>query len=97
MRTDSTSILSIKKMLRHWEESGLSRSAYCRNKNLSYHRFIYWQRRLSVSSDSKEGFLPVEVVASKPASSILVRGRNGIEVLLPVDDKSVSILRQLLA
>ena len=97
MRTDSATISSIKKMLRNWEESGLSRSAFCRNKNLSYHRFIYWQRRLSANDEQHAGFIPVEVVPSKPTSSIIVRGRNGIEVLLPLEDKSVSILRQLLS
>jgi len=29
-----------------WEQSGLSKAEYCRQKNISYHAFNYWKKRL---------------------------------------------------
>ena len=34
--------------LRAWEKSGLSKAEYCRQKNISYHAFNYWKKRLSI-------------------------------------------------
>ena len=32
--------------LRSWKRSGLSKAAYCRRKEISYHAFNYWKKRL---------------------------------------------------
>lgn len=35
--------------LRSWKRSGLSKAAYCRRKEISYHAFNYWKKRLEKS------------------------------------------------
>ena len=35
--------------LRSWKRSSLSKAAYCRRKEISYHAFNYWKRRLEKS------------------------------------------------
>ena len=32
--------------LRSWKRSSLSKAAYCRRKEISYHSFNYWKKRL---------------------------------------------------
>ena len=32
--------------LRSWKKSGLSKAAYCRQKEISYHAFNYWKKRI---------------------------------------------------
>ena len=41
--------------------SGLSRSQYCREYDINYHRFGYWLRRLLPSTS---GFVPVQIQTS---------------------------------
>jgi hypothetical protein len=38
--------------LRAWEKSGLSKAEYCRQKNISYHAFNYWKKRLRKPSST---------------------------------------------
>ena len=35
--------------LKSWKRSGLSKAAYCRQKEISYHGFNYWKRRMEKS------------------------------------------------
>jgi len=34
-----------KEQIESWQESGLSRSEFCRRQDLKYHRFVYWRKR----------------------------------------------------
>jgi hypothetical protein len=43
------------------EKSGLSRAAYCRVQDLSYHALTYWSRKLSRPSQSRTKLVPVPV------------------------------------
>ena len=54
--------------IRHWRKTDLSRVAYCRNQNLSYHRFVYWLRKLSsghprIQHPGQSDFVPVKADA----------------------------------
>lgn len=53
---------------RHWqahihaqEKSGLSRAAYCRQHNLSYHALTYWKRKISGTEKQQTKLVPVHV------------------------------------
>jgi hypothetical protein len=40
-------------------QSGLSRAEYCRRRDLSYHAFTYWQRKLAKPSNNPITLVPV--------------------------------------
>ena len=44
--------------IKSWEESGLSQIDYCRENNLSRHRFTYWKIKNSKKSNPIE-FVPI--------------------------------------
>ena len=82
----------------------LSRAAYCRNHELNYNQFAYWEQKLKLESQSSN-LLPIKLIATKPDEvsfqsptatlcTLAFRGGN----VLTVHDKSViptllSILR----
>jgi len=48
---------SWKERIDSWSESGLSKSAYCKNHNINYHQMIYWSNKLSPTNVSSSGFV----------------------------------------
>lgn len=67
--------------LSEWQASGLSGAAYCKQLSLSYHRFVYWRRKLNGRADrnksqAQSGFVRVDPV-SKDWST------DGLTVSLP--------------
>ena len=64
-------------VIREQEGSGLSASAFCREKNLSAGSFFTWRRRLADRTDNAAKFVPVQLQASAVSS------RPGCEVVLP--------------
>jgi len=49
--------------LYHYEASGMSKAAYCRENNLVYHQFVWWHKRLC--SQLKEGAEPFVALQHK--------------------------------
>jgi hypothetical protein len=88
----------IKNLIRNWELSGLTKSAFCRNQQVSYHKFIYWQKRIGMPVRSTGAFVPVEVICSRSSSTdrITVRSKSGMEVSFPMNKESIALIRQLL-
>ena len=42
----------------HWQSSGLTQKAYCREHNLSHRQFLYWRARAAKNEKPlKRGFL----------------------------------------
>jgi hypothetical protein len=98
MGHDISSLSSIQKLISLWEESGLSKIAFCKSKKVSYHWFNYWQRKLSKAPASSGSFLPVQIIekVKEVDNKIIVRGASGILVEFPMHEQSVMIIRQLL-
>ena len=62
-------------------KSGLSRSEYCRQQNLSYHAMTYWQRKLSRPSN-RTNLVPVTL----PTAFIQHGGQHNeaeLRIILP--------------
>jgi hypothetical protein len=97
MGSDS-SLEQIKKLIRSWELSGLTKSAFCRDQQVSYHKFNYWQKRIGTPVRSAGDFVPVEVISSRSSSTdrITVRSKSGMEVSFPMNKESIAVIRQLL-
>ena len=65
-----------KRLLSEWEDSGQSGAAWSRLKQIPYHRFIYWKKRLlGVGGDNTAGAF-VELSGSSPIRIEM----NGISV-----------------
>jgi len=96
---NQTARVQMEKHLERCKTSGLSRRAYCERYGISYHRFMYWQRKTSTTQETAASFLPVEVVPhiATPKEHILVRGQSGLEALLPLTPDSIALIRQLLS
>jgi hypothetical protein len=94
---------------RHWQahisaqkKSGLSRAAYCKEHNLSYHTATYWSRKLSIPEHEQTNLVPVRFSSNieiNPAQT----ARSGLKVILPNkiaievdDDFSPAALTKLL-
>lgn len=59
-----------------WRESGVSQTAYCRQNDLKMHRWWYWRKRISQSSDSEITFVPLNFSSGKIH-------RAGVNVVTP--------------
>lgn len=74
---------------RHWQahisaqlKSGLSRAAYCKEHNLSYHVATYWSKKLSAPLKEQTNLVPVRFSSSiitMPASS----AQSDLKIILP--------------
>lgn len=62
-----------------WKESGLSGAECCRRRQISYHAFTSWKKRLVNTGESVE-LVPVPLVFARPPgkSSTLIVGAQGI-------------------
>ena len=63
-----------------WQASGLSGMAYCRQRSLTYGRFVYWRKKLA-ASQAPEGAAPSGFARVSPVSS--AEASSGLTVLLP--------------
>lgn len=94
---------------RHWQahisaqrKSGLTRAAYCKEHNLSYHAATYWSRKLSQFEQKQTILVPVRFY-SNIALNTYQTARSGLKVILPNkimievgDDFSPATLKKLL-
>src|SRR4029077_19781238 len=67
-----------RQVVARWKRSGLSVGAFCRAEGLNQATFYRWRWELKRRDQPKPAFLPVRVIADKPA--VLTGG--GIEVVL---------------
>jgi hypothetical protein len=87
---------SWKQHIEDWRSSDLTRADYCRQRDLSYHRFIYWKRKFQPSSNP--AFIELKLPAAPyprmfpGASSLLAVSRFQVFVDPGFDS---AVLRQL--
>jgi hypothetical protein len=98
--TDQTTQQLMFSLIEIWKGSGLSQIAFCKEKDIAYHRFHYWFKKyndLSGSVSASPSFSQVSVSSLTPTIGT-------IEVIYPDGRKiifrqsvEVSFLRTLLA
>jgi len=89
-----------KQQIQTWKLSGLSQARFCKNNNLTYHRFVYWRGKFDgatrVSSTKKDrgGFAEVSV---KPDADrgLTLSLPNGL-IVRGICAENLSVVRQLL-
>ena len=67
-----------RRVVDRWKQSGLGVPAYCRREGLNQATFYRWRWELKRRDQLKPTFLPVRVIADKPAAP----AGGGIEVVL---------------
>lgn len=86
-------------------QSGLSRAAYCRQQDLSYHALTYWQRKLEKAKTSAQSQALVPVTFQiEPDRQCSSGNRAGLHIILSSqlsiavgDNFSAGTLNRLLA
>ena len=82
-----------------WRQSGLTQSEYCRQAQLSRHRFKYWRRQLEPAEVRRRrkrasGFVPVQVRASTAEPKLSLTLPNGM-VLRGIESGNVELVKRL--
>jgi len=77
--------------LQAWASSGLSRAEYCRRRDLSYHAFKYWEKKLLREKNPLPAFVSVPAVRLEQAAlvrkgSAKLRVTLGDRYRIEVDD-----------
>lgn len=83
-------------MIDEWQESGLNQITYCAAKKISYSTFHYWYGLYRKKKTETGLFLPVKVMSSISNEQITIIGVSGIKLQVPLSDKSISFVKQLL-
>ena len=88
------------KHVKQYQQSKQSKSSYCKQHNLIYHRFIYWSSKLtrdSVKSDAASSLIAVtlsgQVNDSAEVGSITLP--NGIKFSIHQEGTLLNLLKQL--
>ena len=84
-------------MVTQWQQSGLTQRAFCEGNNIAYHSFHYWYKVYKQDQTATHSFLPVKVVDLNDPELMTLRGKSGIELQLPLSEKSVSFIKTLLS
>lgn len=86
-------------MVRDWQQSGQNKLTYCKLQGISYARFLYWHR-VSQSNPEETGegkMVSLEVVqACSSQQTMVVRGRTGVSIELPLTVSSFQFAKSLL-
>ena len=86
----------MKVMIADWQSSGLKQHDYCKVKNIAKHVFRYWYGVYGSKKTNSGTFVPVKVVSAVSKEQITIIGVSGIKVQLPLTDKSIGFVKQLL-
>jgi hypothetical protein len=86
----------MKIMIADWQSSGLKQHDYCVVNNIAKHVFRYWLRVLKVNKTDAGSFLPVKVVSAVSKEQITIIGVSGIKIQIPLTEKSIGFVKQLL-
>ena len=84
-----------------WRNSGLSQQAFCRDRDLSYHKFHYWRKKLAHAPANKtpprsSALVPVTYQSPSPVSGLSVQLPNGI-TLRGIASDNMLLVERLLA
>ena len=78
--------------IKEWEQSGISKKAYCKQHNLVYDQFKWWYRKIQEKGKKNEtGFIAIEKPARQDTAGKIgiVIGSIRIEVQSGVDEQEL--------
>ena len=81
--------------IHEWQTSGLSKKAFCRERNITNQTFHYWFKRLNKTSSPSPGFTEVTIQSSRRTGGCEIIFPSGARMILQ-EEPSASWLRELL-
>jgi hypothetical protein len=86
-------------LIEQWMASGMSKRTFCEQQGVSYYTFQYWYRMYTAKQPVNGQLLPVTLTDSSTSNSecIRLKGAQGIEVELPLTERSIHLLKALLS
>ena len=78
-------------LVEHWQQSGMSQSAFARTQNITLFKLRYWIRKRQ-QIEQESGFIQLNEFSHQ---GISIRYPNGVELSLPIHTPSV-ILKSLI-
>ena len=69
--------------IEHWQASGKSQAAYCRQHDLCPQKFSYWKRKSTAKPTDPSGFSRIRVnegISSAPAIGLSLRFNDGTQL-----------------
>ena len=88
--------------IKRWQKTTLSQSAYCHEKNLSYHQFTYWRRKLFSQAKqrrkpvSHSAFVPIQSSTPLTVQGLSLTLSNGM-TLQGITSSNLQVVKQLLS
>lgn len=86
-----------------YQDSGETGAAYCERRQLVYHRFIYWRKKIrnqeshnKLGSSESVEFIRVSANQSHSSRGLSLALPNGL-VIQEINETNFSVVRQLLA
>jgi hypothetical protein len=77
-----------------WQASGLSKKAFCHQRNITYPTFHYWYKRIAASSSS--GFTEVSLPAGERSGVCEIVFPSGVRMILQ-GEPTASWLREVVS
>lgn len=81
-------------LLKEYEQSKLTISAFCTEKSIGKSRFHYWHRKFREARSAPKGFISIPVPTSSEKAGIRLAYPNGVSIELPVAD--IALIAQLI-
>lgn len=85
----------IKTLISRWQASGKSKTDFCMEEGIGYHRFNGWLRRDQKRKTAGSGFIPLRIGAAPPAAFAELHLSNGSRIVFQQSVAS-SYLRSLI-
>lgn len=84
--------------IEQWQAGDQSKMAYCRERALAYHQFIYWFKRLArnPSDTSTTRLVPVAVATPAGTAALRLSLPNGLRIE-GIDASTVTLVGELIA
>ena len=84
--------------IQQWLRSGMSKRAFCQREDISYYTFQYWFRIFTSEQQNSGALLPVTCSSTDQVTDMIrITGAQGLEVHFPLNEHSVTLLKQLLS
>ena len=84
--------------IQQWMRSGMSKRAFCQQEDISYFTFQYWFRIFTSEQQNSGALLPVTFTSTDQVTDVIrITSPQGLEVHFPLNEHSVTLLKQLLS
>ncbi len=100
MRNNPEVLRQMFEMIEQWQQSGLTKKAYCEQQSIKHHSFYYWYKRYRQQhpdiDNNSSSFVKLQIEKSPVATSVEIYFPGGIRLLFH-DPVSSNYLKALIS